>query len=589
MVTVAPGFIPALFRISAGMSTRPAPSTFVLSRWQFRYSGVCAIRLCRDEGGATMPAVIEDPTSLEETAYRANLRLGEIEFRRQYLSLHSLPRVLGLVLGNGCNIDCPHCYQAKNGDNLLKPAAIGDELRREFRAFYPYLSTLRVQGGEAFTYPDFAALIEDVGDTVRRPILSASTNGTLIDDRWAERIVRTPFRNLTVSIDGGTAATYAGLRRGARLEAVLANVERIQRWKSKLASEMPYLDSFFVVMRSNFRELPQYFELMTAAGVSEISLQTPEINRENSSREPALVRDQVIANVAEVRELYDLLQKLLPLGRRLFRAVRTSGFTSLFREHGLDASFLREHSDGLYPDSEGLTATSSSDGPPTAPAEDRISLCPNPWTTLFVAENGDVHLCFLAEPIGNLYQAPLISIWNSPAALAKRSRVISGRYVASGCSPRWCSWRDGKKAVMAASAEIQSGIAEMRQLASRAAAMLPPIQIDNDTSGLSAVRRQMSEHERSIHELQTIVEQLCETNGQIHEKGQRHISRLEANESAAAAHIAHLEAKAGKAVADFEALAQEWRRFRSRRFIRLALAVARIGRFLARRFKAGSA
>ena len=526
-----------------------------------------------------MPAIIEDPTSLEETAYRANLRLSEIEFRRQYLYLHSLPRVLGLVLGNGCNIDCPHCYQAKNGDNLLKAAAIGDELRREFRAFYPYLSTLRVQGGEAFAYPDFAALIEDVGDTVRRPILSASTNGTLIDDRWAERIVRTPFRNLTVSIDGGTAATYTGLRRGARLEAVLANVERIQRWKSKLASEMPYLDSFFVVMRSNFRELPQYFELMTAAGFSEISLQTPEINRENSSREPTLVRDQVIADVAEVRELYDLLQKLLPLGRRLFRAVRTSGFTSLFREHGLDASFLREHSDGLYPDSEGLTAPSSSDAPPAAPTEDRISLCPNPWTTLFVAENGDVHLCFLAEPIGNLYQAPLISIWNSPAALAKRSQLISGRYVASGCSPRWCSWRDGKKAAVAASAEIRSGIAEIRQLSSRAAAMLPPIQTDEYPSGLSAVRRQMSAWKRSVHELQAIVERLCETNEQIHEKGQRYISRLEAKESAAEAHIAHLEGKAGKAVADYEALAQEWQRFRSWRIIRLALTVARISQF----------
>jgi hypothetical protein len=318
---------------------------------------------------------------------------------------------------------------------------------------------------------------------------------------------------------------------------------------------------------------------MAAAGFSEISLQTPEINRENSSREPTLVRDEVIADGAEVRELYQALQGLLPLGRRLFRAVRTSGFTSLFRDHGLDASFLREHSDGLYPDSEGLTAPSSSDAPIATSTEDRISLCPNPWTTLFVAENGDVHLCFLAEPIGNLYQAPLISIWNSPAALAKRSRLISGRYVASGCSPRWCSWRDGKKAAVAASAEIQSGIAEMRQLASRAAAVPPSIQTDEYPSGLPAVRRQVSAWKRSVHELQAIVERLCETNEQIHEKGQRYISRLEAEESAAKAHIAHLEAKAGKAVADYEALAQEWQRFRSWRIIRLALTVARISQF----------
>jgi type I site-specific restriction endonuclease len=141
---------------------------------------------------------------------------------------------------------------------------------------------------------------------------------------------------------------------------------------------------------------------------------------------------------------------------------------------------------------------------------------------------------------------------------------------------------------VAASAEIQSGIAEMRQLASRAAAMLPSIQTDEYPSGLSAVRRQMSARERSIHELQAIVEQVCETNRQIHEKGQQYIARLEAKESVADAHIAHLEAKASKAVADFEALAQEWRRFRSRRIIRLVLAVARISRVFTRRFKAGS-
>jgi predicted RNase H-like nuclease (RuvC/YqgF family) len=90
----------------------------------------------------------------------------------------------------------------------------------------------------------------------------------------------------------------------------------------------------------------------------------------------------------------------------------------------------------------------------------------------------------------------------------------------------------------------------------------------------------VSAWKRSVHELQAIVERLCETNERIQEKGQRYISRLEAKESAADAHIAHLEAKAGKAVADYEALAREWQRFRSWRIIRLALTVARIRQFL---------
>ena len=189
--------------------------------------------------------------------YQQNLQLSQLEYRRQHIYLRSLPRCLGLVLGNGCNIDCPHCYQAKNGDNLLKPPAIGRELRREFAGFYPHLATLRIQGGEAFAFPGFRELIEDVHASVERPILSVSTNGTLIDEEWAETIVRTPFRNVTVSIDGGTPETYARLRRGADLGQVLANVRRIQHWKRKLASELPYLDSFFVVMRSNFREIPR--------------------------------------------------------------------------------------------------------------------------------------------------------------------------------------------------------------------------------------------------------------------------------------------------------------------------------------------
>jgi len=118
--------------------------------------------------------------------YQQNLQRSQLEYRRQHIYLRSLPRCLGLVLGNGCNIGCPHCYQAKNGDNLLKPPAIGRELRREFAGFYPHLATLRIQGGEAFAFPGFRELIEDVRASVERPILSVSTNGTLIDEEWAE-------------------------------------------------------------------------------------------------------------------------------------------------------------------------------------------------------------------------------------------------------------------------------------------------------------------------------------------------------------------------------------------------------------------
>ena len=289
-----------------------------------------------------------------DTLYEDNLRLSQLEYFEQHIYLCSQPRCLGLVLGNACNIYCPHCYQSKNGDNLLKPAGIGRELRREFRGLYPHLATLRIQGGEAFAYAGFRELLEDVAATVQRPILSVSTNGTLIDEDWAERIVRLPFSNVTVSIDGGTPATYARMRRGADLGQVLDNVRRIQRWKEKLGVELPSLDSFFVVMRSNFREIPRYLELMHEYGFSEVALQTIDINDQNASREPSLERSEVIADTGEIRELYGLLRDLLPAQRQRFRMIRTSGLTSLFESHGLDTSFLREEIEGLYPNSDDL-------------------------------------------------------------------------------------------------------------------------------------------------------------------------------------------------------------------------------------------
>jgi len=522
-----------------------------------------------------------------DTVYEDNLRLSQLEYRQQHTYLRSQPRCLSLVFGNACNIYCPHCYQSKNGDNLLRPAEIGRELRREFMGLYPYLSTLRILGGEPFALVGFRDLIEDAASIVQRPIISVSTNGTLIDDQWAERIVRLPFSNLTVSIDGGTPATYARLRQGADLVKVLANVQRIQHWKQKLGSELPHLDSFFVVMRSNFREIPQYLELMAENGFTDVSLQTIEVNRHNAGREPALERDEVIADGAEIRELHGMMQDLLPRERRRFRMIRTSGMTSLFASQGLDTSFLREESEGLYPDSDDLAEAPAPAAPSTetpaalppsvdaqpqpsdcaAPASEAIdgALCPNPWTTLFVAENGDVHVCFLSEPIGNLYESSISRMWNSPRAMAQRSDMIGGRYLESGCSPRWCSFREGKKAAPPRPdtlAELRAETALLAERAHRTESLVPAAE---GPSAIAAVRRMVASRDQRIKELETMFIQLCDNNAALLEKSQEHIAHLEAKADAALAalekntalreetqkHIAHLEAKAEAAVAEF--------------------------------------
>lgn len=459
-------------------------------------------------------------------AYQSNLRLSRLEYAQRHVYLYSRPRCLSLVLGNACNIDCVHCYQAKNSDNLLRPPEVAEALRRELMAFYPYVSTLRIQGGEVLAMRGFRELVDDVTKLVRRPVLSVSTNGTLIDEEWAERMVRAPFSNVTVSIDGGTRATYNRLRKGADLDQVLANIHRVQRWKAKLRSERPYLDSFFVVMRSNFREIPHYLELMCEHGMIDVSLQTMELSSENIARVPTLDVDESITDPSEVRELHAVLGEALGCFRRRFRTIRFSGLQTLFESHGLSAGFLGEDKQGLYPDSDDL-----SDG--------GFQLCPNPWTTLFLVENGDAHLCFISQPIGNLYSESLSALWNSPAAVAKRSDMISGRYLASGCSGQYCGWREGKSSLpREATGRDHQEWTELVRIETN----IGPESLGS--GALALVRRLMAEEQRKRLEIQK--------------------------------HTDHLEAKAQKAVNDFYALDAEFRDYRTPWLVRAAHKASKI-------------
>ncbi len=489
-----------------------------------------------------------------ERIFDENTRLSRAEYLLRHSHLHSMPRCLGLVLSNACNIDCVHCYQPKNGDNLLRPAAIGNDLRRELSALYPYVSTLRVQGGEVFALPGFREMVEDVAATVPRPVLSVSTNGTLIDDDWAELLVRARFVNITVSIDAATPATFAKLRRGAQLGPILANIERVAEWRRRLDSPWPVLDSFFVIMRSNFREIPAYLDLMWRTGVQTVSLQTFQPSEHNVKRTLTLIDDEMVTNRTETVELHAILKDALTTARRQGRIVRVSGPRSLFEIHGLETRFLDEESDGLYPDSDGLATPGGFD------------LCPNPWTTLFVTEDGDARLCFLSDPIGNLYQAPLAVLWNSPAAQLQRSRMVAGRYLDAGCNGQYCAWRDGKAAPAPEEANVRSLIDEMRHLVNRAASW-PPVQpVDTPSSPLGAVRRMVASKDRRIAELETIVRQFEE----LANKGQGYVDHLEARVREADAMVEqgqqtidHLEWKAEKAVRDFmEARAELDRRNR---------------------------
>jgi hypothetical protein len=231
----------------------------------------------------------------------------------------------------------------------------------------------------------------------------------------------------------------------------------------------------------------------------------------------------------------------------------------LFESQGWDCSFLREEVEGLYPNTDDLSQNE--------PAG--IPLCPNPWTTLFVVENGDAHLCFLSEPVGSLYEMPLASIWNSQRALAKRSDMIFGRCLKSGCSARWCSWREGKPAAPGGSAGIRALQEEIKQLAGRATGMRRLVQIGETPSGIAAVRRMVSARDRQIRELEAMFAQVCDKNAAVHKKGQEYIDTLEAR-------LADMQTKEREQSSAFDKLDWEYQHLKRTFAVRAAGRLSRL-------------
>src|SRR5437016_9228252 len=60
-----------------------------------------------------------------------------------------------------------------------------------------------------------------------------STNGTFLDEKMAERLLRAPLEHITLSFDGATKESFEFYRKGARFEKVRDNFVRFARMKKE--------------------------------------------------------------------------------------------------------------------------------------------------------------------------------------------------------------------------------------------------------------------------------------------------------------------------------------------------------------------
>lgn len=164
-----------------------------------------------------------------------------------------------------CNLRCEMCpiQFRKDGPPHGPLAFMKWETFTSLLDGFPDLEKLHLQGlGEPMMHPRFFDMVRYAADKGIQ--VTINTNLTLLNPERTERLVTCGLDTLYFSIDGSTAETYERIRKRARHDRVLRNVEMLLETRERLASELPRLSLVMVIMRQNLHELPDLVRLAHA-------------------------------------------------------------------------------------------------------------------------------------------------------------------------------------------------------------------------------------------------------------------------------------------------------------------------------------
>jgi heme b synthase len=165
-----------------------------------------------------------------------------------------LPRLIFWETTAGCNLRCIHCRRIDVADRLVPEDLSTAESKQLIDQIVAFCNPILVlSGGEPLIRPDIFEIAEHAVAKGLRVALA--TNGTLIDELMAQRIVDAGIRRVAVSLDGAAAETHDPFR--ALPGSFAQALDAIGRLRARGMS----VQINTTVARHNIDELPQILSL----------------------------------------------------------------------------------------------------------------------------------------------------------------------------------------------------------------------------------------------------------------------------------------------------------------------------------------
>ncbi len=352
------------------------------------------------------------------------------DWEQRVVDPQSGPTHLTLLSTGKCNLACFMCgHSLVDGLPVaIDPASIDPWLEKAQRVF--------LAGGEPFwmsdnANPQAAAIFEGLINRHQHLKINAYTNGTLMNEAMA-KLVLERFESIHFSIDTIDPAIYTKIRGKPLLATVLENVERLARMKRERClgkDDLPHINFNTILMNTTVRGLPAVAEKLASLGGNKQCIvklynvlgfdYRQALENEMAAKGGMMAVENIVRSFQK-----GMAHEAFDAGK--FDAAELAGIRAaletIYAEHGIEvedqACFLK--------------AAAQKAAPSGAEA-----VCPAPWVTGDIHENGNVLCCCANSTIlGNVREQSFDEIWNGAAARDLRASFIRGEMkgcIQSGC------------------------------------------------------------------------------------------------------------------------------------------------------------
>ena len=288
-----------------------------------------------------------------------------------------------------CNLNCVMCHRKE----LAATRNNFDISLAQFKKIInklPYLLKLNLQGmGEPLLSQD---LFEMIRYAKKQHIyVSTVTNGMLMSEEKARKIINSKLDRIYVSIDSANSENYAKYRVNGNLDQVVNNLKKITELRDENKSSL-HVGIWMLLFNNNLDQLIPMLKLAKEAGVDEMIVQSHISYRGKQNWK-------------------EIISKLKSKNEKNEEIVAME-----------EAKAFAKKINFKFSVQSGMGAMKSG-------AE---NLCQWPWKSIYVASNGDISsCCIVADPrvayLGNILNQEFSQVWNGKAYQVLRKALLENK------------------------------------------------------------------------------------------------------------------------------------------------------------------